>query len=377
MSSAPLVIVGASVRAAAWSAQRAGYRVWGADLFADRDTGAWAQVHAVPDYPAGLGRVLAAAPPGPWMYTGGIENYPDLVAEWSTTRSVWGVSAGSLRRARDPDAWAAALVAEGLPVPRWQSSPRGLSLDGSWLAKRLRGSGGLGVEPWRGQSLAGVDGGWFFQERIVGRPCAALFVAGPSRTRLWGLTAQLADAAWTGARPFQYAGSIGPLPVAPDFAAELARLGAALAGALELRGVFGVDGLIQDERFWPVEINPRYPASLELIERATGENAIDDHATACQGVDPQVVEPQAECLWGKAILYAPRAFHVDDALADEWAAGALAVDPPCYADVPPAGTTIEAGWPICTLLARGSTIDGVRGELKARALRVLAQLASN
>lgn len=376
MSAQPLVIVGASIRAAAWSAQRAGYEVWGGDLFADRDARHWANLEVIVDYPAGLARIIAKAPAGPWLYTGGIENYPELVAAWSARRPLWGNSAAVLQRARDPDTWCPLVAAAGLSVPRWQASPEGLSVDGRWLAKRRRGSGGLGVVAWRGQTLSETPGGWCFQEFVPGQSCAALYVAGPGRARCLGLTAQISGEPWTGARGFQYAGSLGPLPIAPALGNELDRLGATLAGELGLRGVFGVDGLVSGERFWPVEINPRYTSSMELVERATGESTLTMHAAACEGIDPREASPPPDGVWGKAIVYAAEAVVIDEALADELAAGALDADPPRSADVPPPGTRVETGWPVCTLLSHGATPQEVRGRLQDRAQELRARLTT-
>ena len=41
--------------------------------------------------------------------------------------------------------------------------------------------------------------------------------------------------------------------------------------ALELRGVFGVDFILHDGSPCVVEVNPRYPASVEVLEHATGK----------------------------------------------------------------------------------------------------------
>ena len=83
-----VLIVGASARAAAASALRAGLDPWCADLFADADLRA-----LVPDsircpagqYPSALTELLRDAPAGPLMYTGGLENHPNLV--WRLAKS--------------------------------------------------------------------------------------------------------------------------------------------------------------------------------------------------------------------------------------------------------------------------------------------------
>ena len=68
-----------SVRAAAFSAQRAGFAPQCADCFADADLARRFPTTRVDNYPDGLAAPAAEAPFGGWMYTGGLENCPDLV----------------------------------------------------------------------------------------------------------------------------------------------------------------------------------------------------------------------------------------------------------------------------------------------------------
>src|SRR5258708_22200130 len=76
-----LIILGATARAAAFSARRAGMRPWCVDLFADADLArAFPGRRVAPDaFPAGLVHALADAPDGPVMFTGGLENRPHLL----------------------------------------------------------------------------------------------------------------------------------------------------------------------------------------------------------------------------------------------------------------------------------------------------------
>ncbi|MBL8864784.1 MAG: ATP-dependent carboligase, partial [Planctomycetia bacterium] len=73
-----LLIVGASGRAAAASARRTGFEPFVLDLFADADTERLATVWKLPfdQYPHGFVELAKRVPPMPWMYTGGLENYP-------------------------------------------------------------------------------------------------------------------------------------------------------------------------------------------------------------------------------------------------------------------------------------------------------------
>src|SRR5207245_9361141 len=114
-----LLLLGASVRAAAFSAVRAGLQPCAIDLFADRDLAAVCPAMVVPgrQYPAALADLARKAPPGPWLYTGALENWPALVDEIARDRPLWGNDTACLRRVRDPFALADALRAAGLIGP--------------------------------------------------------------------------------------------------------------------------------------------------------------------------------------------------------------------------------------------------------------------
>src|SRR4051812_31240628 len=132
-----LIILGASARAAAFSALRAGWRPWCADLFADMDLEAICPTVRLPlqDYPRGFARLCDSAPLGPWIYTGALENYPGLLRTMAQRRQLWGNSAEVVRKVRRPLALAACLNAAGLPCPRLQEAAGRADKGRSWLLK--------------------------------------------------------------------------------------------------------------------------------------------------------------------------------------------------------------------------------------------------
>src|SRR5713226_4586299 len=86
-----IIILGASVRAAAFSALRAGLRPWCADLFADQDLRNRCSTLQVPlgAYSKAFEAISQNGPPAPWMYTGGLENHPTLIQSISGNRPLW------------------------------------------------------------------------------------------------------------------------------------------------------------------------------------------------------------------------------------------------------------------------------------------------
>src|SRR5262245_56838723 len=94
-----IIIAGASARAAAFSALRAGLEPYCFDLFADADLAArcpFVKLDA-DRYPHNLLKEIRKSPPGPWMYTGGLENQPKLIEAISRERELWGTTPAALR----------------------------------------------------------------------------------------------------------------------------------------------------------------------------------------------------------------------------------------------------------------------------------------
>ena len=113
-----LLIFGASVRAAAFSALRAGLRPWCIDLFADRDLKAHCPARRLRGaFPNGFLDELRDAPPGPWLYTGGLENHPFVVSQLADRRTLWGNDAGALMKVRNPEWLFEQARAVGLNAP--------------------------------------------------------------------------------------------------------------------------------------------------------------------------------------------------------------------------------------------------------------------
>jgi uncharacterized protein len=360
-----VLILGASTRAAAFSALRCGLRPRCADYFADRDLVAVCPVDRIdPHHAARQFTELAySLAPTPWFYTGGFENHPDWVDKIATRHPLWGIDARALRAVRDPARVAEVLAKDGIPAPAVRSLPRGLARDGSWLMKPLASGGGRGIEPL----LAGNEAdsrSYYFQERIVGPSFSALFIGERSHARLIGITRQLIGIAGS---PFAYRGSIGPWPITEPLAARLKALGNALAVGFGLAGWFGVDYCLHARIPWPVEINPRYTASLEIQELACERSLLAEHQRACEGRATAVercspVKPARSRVIAKLILYAPRPLIVpaivpeENEMDDRFAVGSIA-------DVPWPGTRFNPGEPVMTLLAAGPDLGQCRSRV--------------
>jgi predicted ATP-grasp superfamily ATP-dependent carboligase len=175
------------------------------------------------------------------------------------------------------------------------------------------------------------------------------FLADGHRAVPIGISRQLVGERAFGIGGFRYCGSMLSTPERPLFSREpdVAAVAGALATAVTdefgLVGLNGLDFIARDGVAYPIEVNPRYSASMELVERAatSGLSLFALHERACAGELPATIT-RPRTVWGKAIVYARKDVTVRPGQA--WRRiGA--------ADIPHAGERIPKGRPICTVFA--------------------------
>jgi predicted ATP-grasp superfamily ATP-dependent carboligase len=351
-----LLLVGPSVRAAAFSALRAGLSPGCLDCFADRDLARHAPAQRLDGpFPEALLPAFATLPlpaETPWMFTGGLENYPDLLDALQRLRpNLWGNDAKRVRRVRDR-AWLRTECQEvGLPMPSEGTWPPG---PGRWLVKPMRSGGGRGIRPWSDTEPSKRPAGWYVQQWREGLPVGVIFAGLPERTVFLGATRQLVGLDWPGGAAFAYQGSVGPIVLPATVRESLTHL----ATRLDLRGLFGIDGLLDGEQFHVLEVNPRYSASVEVLEHAGDFAAQAWHRAAFDSHAPNLATPATpQRVIAKVIVYAKRAWTFPPSGPWDEALNLPVTALAPFADVPAPGEAIPAGAPLCTLLTEGTTVD--------------------
>ena len=373
-----VLIVGGSTRAAAWSAVRAGWQPICADLFADLDTHQVAEVIPVRDYPWSLPDDVASVQAEGWFYTGALENHPGIIERLAQPNAsygpLWGTTAAGLRLVRDPFWLATTLRDAGLPTLNVEPETATPPADGTWMQKPFASAGGRAIRVWdKFATETPFTESHYFQRRTAGESCSAVFRVESHEVEWLGASRQFINlAASHAAMPFAYCGSIGPIdrPTGSDMLTTavrqmLTRMAETVAQAGSLRGLFSIDFLLDGEHVWPTEINPRYTASVEILELSNGRPLLPMcNGHLCRDHSGLAVHT-ADSFVAKVILYAPRRLTAPDTShllleTSPW-------QTPFLADIPMLGTLIESEWPICTVFADGRSLEECRDRVMQRA----------
>ena len=370
-----VLLAGVSTRALAESAARVGYRVVAIDAFGDADLRAVADViplHRDGERPYGpMAAARAAASVGTELvaYTSNFENHPTAVALLARGRRLIGNPPEVLERVRNPILLARSLAARGFAVPVTRASaPPGPRDARRWVLKPRRSGGGHGTVEWNGSGS--VSRGAYLQERISGPAGSIVFSANGNDVVVLGLTRQLVGLRAFGAHGFRYCGSLLASSGAnlfvhePDLLGRATALARAITAIFGLRGLNGIDFIARDGVPLPIEVNPRYSASMELVERAAGVSLFALHWAGCAGHLGHPPRPTRD-VFGKAVVFARHDVVVDD--LRRWDVE--------LADVPRPGERIAAGRPICTVFARGRDGEACTAALSAAAERVYRSVA--
>jgi predicted ATP-grasp superfamily ATP-dependent carboligase len=373
-----VLIAGVTARAFAISAARAGYRVTAIDAFGDLDLRAVAEVILARSRSGHSYRPPEAAAAGALVpaeltaYTSNFENYPDAVTRLSHGRRLLGNAASTLARVRNPLEVMRVLRRHGLPSPQSRNrAPDSRSLPGSWLLKPRRSGGGHGIRRWTPGTP--VPRSMYLQQWIAGTPGSISFVADGSSAVMLGFSRQLVAQADLGAPRFRYCGSLlgtaetRLFPHQPELLKKAGEVARNITREFQLVGLNGIDFIARNGVPFPIEVNPRYSASMELIERAGGLSMFEAHVCACRGELPAAPQPHHAVL-GKAIVFARRNIVVGH-LAQSWVKAWVA-------DIPYPGEPIERGRPICTVFAEASDPAACRRLLNRRASAIYRAMKS-
>ena len=376
-----VLVAGVSTRAAAESAARAGFAVTAIDAFGDLDQHPSVGGLALPHNFTARAAAMAARTVecDAVVYLSSFENHPKAIMTLAEGRALWGNSPETVRRVRDPLILAEALRRRGFSAPEVRLKPDTADVTADkWLVKPLASGGGQRIRFWDPATI--LPPGCYLQELIDGPAGSVVFVAAGGLAVPIGVSRQLVGEPAFGAEGFEYCGNILTAALG-DNAQEFSRDEALVeaAGALAqavvdefgLVGVNGIDFIARGVEPCAIEVNPRWCASMELVERAYGLSVFEAHASACTfGRLPDfdlVRARRGAGAAGKAVIYARRDVTVGDTRT--WLTKHESIR-----DIPRPGASISSGRPVCTILADAPDALTCHGALLESASRLYAQL---
>ncbi|MEN9673542.1 MAG: hypothetical protein RL553_1807 [Planctomycetota bacterium] len=365
---ATLILIGASVRALAFSCIRAGYKPWCIDLYADEDlTKNCPTTRITKSFPNEISDLIKTAPKAPILYTGGLENHSALLHYLSAQRTILGITGTTLAKLRNTPAFYNLLKSKKIKTPAIITKSKNFNKEKSYLRKPKNRSGGLGIKHFDPNKQTMVeDADFYYQEFIKGENRSAIFCFTESGFELLGTSIQSSGTQSLHADDFLYSGNMGPVNPCNSELTDLQTIGKIISSNYRPRGLLGIDYILNDSKVYPLEINPRYTASMEVLELALGQNFITKHMqafgfkTICE--NPARTEPS---VIGKAIYYAPH-----DVLIPKEApwlsieSNPLLFSP--FADIPKIGSAIHRGSPVVTIFAKADSLTEVKVQLKTR-----------
>jgi len=364
-----LVVVGTSARSLAEAGARAGYRVAAADCFGDEDTRDAAGMVALASMERESTLAAAAFALHPWstrrprlVWGAGFEGAGHLLRKLQRSFRLCGNTPFVMDLPGEPRRLFELL--DTLCIPHPEVSFAAPDAPREWLRKHAAGYGGMGVFD---ATYAGGDGPWpaaYWQRRIVGEAFSVTFAADGGQALVMGFNT-LAQRR-QGPRPYVYQGAITghvlddqQRGLVEDYVARLTR-------SLGLRGINGMDFVLDGDEPLFLELNARPPASLELYDPDLPGGAMACHLEACEGRLPVMGPVAGGVIRGHRILYAGHDMEVP---AIHW--------PAWMKDRPAPGTRVPAGEPICSIHGDGESTQMVADRLAQRATRGAALLGAN
>ena len=333
-----VLVAGFATRHIAQSACRAGYTVYAVDHFCDRDL-AWytedrLSFDELADLPAKIAELAARHPIDALVVASGAEAV-------GTTIPLCGTPPAKVERFLDKLEIQRFFEGLDVPVPPLAGRDRYPA-----MVKPRRGAGGWrNAVAWAEEDLRRWEEAWpdvpyVAQQLVDGIPSSVSCIADGRRALAVAVNRQILRG--DGECAHGFAGSVTPF--SHPLAGEMVACAERIAAASGCTGSVGID-FMAGEKPWAIEINPRFQATLDTVEMATGENVFALHMDACRGVLP-ATRPPARRVAVRRILFAERDMRLDADLS------ALA---PRVADIPWPGTEFEEGQAVVSIFGCAET----------------------
>jgi len=222
------------------------------------------------------------------------------------------------------------------------------------VIKPTKGYGGIGIRMCKERKDLQdffenkSDGEWIIQEHEPGTPASISIIADGKKSKILSLNEQLLGIKEFGQREeFGFSGNIVPLETNGNLLQRCEELANKIVAKFGLNGSNGIDLIISDQsdEINIIEVNPRFQATLECIERYLGVNLVDIHLKACNHgeLPTNINRPQSKFV-GRAILYTKSNIKAPNLAQFNFTR-----------DISNSGSEIQEGEPICSVIIDSSS----------------------
>jgi predicted ATP-grasp superfamily ATP-dependent carboligase len=389
-----ILVIGMDVVSLATSATKAGYKVYTVDYFGDQDLkrvcheslsivkqtlGVTCGQLSTNFNPEALLQLtmglLKKNTIDVTLLSTGLDDSPDVLFELNDMIPILGNCPHVIKRIRDKMKFFQELERLEIPHPETamaenfeEARKKAKDIGYPVLVKPSKGFGGVGIRKAQGpkelkqafQHASLIDEKVLIQEYISGTPASVSLISSNNETITLTLNEQLLGVNELGQEePFGYCGNVVPLVTTRSVMNRCKNTTERITSHFGLIGSNGIDFVISKEGIpYVVEVNPRFQATLECVERVLGINMVEAHMKAClQGILPIIVKKTA-VFCTRLILFAPQRSIIPDLSVFEE-----------VRDIPIPEVIIEKGEPVCSIVREGADRNS-----SLRKARIIAEL---
>jgi len=293
----------------------------------------------------------------------GLDDRPDLWARLNSMAPILGNSPDCIRRVRDLLEVHKKLQENQIQFPQTYPCLRLKAYQSTikfpCVIKPIKTLGGLGIRLIQNQTEfddflnknADFLDKFFIQEYITGENISTTVVGNTLDYKVLSINKQLIGIKQLGTEmPFKYCGNVVPYDCPLQTAKKIQDVTIKIARLFGLTGIFGIDFVLKGTIPYFMEINPRFPGTIELLYLLSHLNAIQLQINAVKGILPKVMEkPYGYAM--KCVLFAKKQLITPQLKGT-----------PHLSDIPPPNFFLNKEDPIGTLLLFNKNFN----ELQAR-----------
>lgn len=295
-----------------------------------------------------------------FCYGAGFEKQPAILSTINALLPVIGNLEQAVTDCKEPNNFFRLCDRLQLPYPkvmlRWPPHSVG------WLRKEIGASGGSHVKRLNDIQISDFHSGKddvYYQQFQQGKPVSCLFIASnhyqqQHSVQVIGFNEQFISPC-RGA-PFRYGGAVSNADMSDAAKVRFTYYVSQLSQAVGLIGLNSCDAICDGDNIYLLEINPRLSATMDLY---ADYGLFEKHVAAVAG---DTMRSDSACKKNHAhqVVYAKSAMIIKDELI--W--------PSWVYDRPRAGSFLEEGVPVCTVVAEAETVAQAKSLVNERAIAI-------